>query len=269
MICFAQKQQPLEPAILEVQYSFSMQLDTLTRNQQREDLTILRIGKRISQFFNYNRFYGDSLATDPEGKKLWGQLMVQAIRQRNYDSMPGSKTKGDYLYKNYPDGKVTTTDQLLVDFFRYEEDYVPQAWQMTDSVKQILDYSCQKAECYFRGRHWTVWFTPDIPISEGPWKFNGLPGLILEAYDAHKDYHYMAVGMRQTYLTPVTFYNFDEKKFIETDRITFLRSARKLRESNDPNRDMEAATGIDLSDGKPSIPRERKTNYEFIERDYR
>lgn len=268
-VCLAQKQQPIEPAILEVYYTLQMVKDTLAREKKLEDMMVLRIGKNSSQFFNHNRFYGDSLATDPEGKKLWGKLMIQAIRQRNFDAMPGSRTMGNYIYKNYPDGKITTTDQLLTDFFQYEEDFQPQAWQITDSVKQILDFACQKAVCGFRGRHWTVWFTPDIPISNGPWKFSGLPGLILEAYDTFKDYYYMVNGIKQTTLVPVTFYNFDEKKFIRTDRISFLKADRKLRDSDNPNRDLEAATGIDLSGGKASAPREKKTNYEFIERDYR
>lgn len=266
---FSQKQQPIEPAILEVYYTLRMVKDTLDREKKSEDVMVLRIGNKSSQFFNRNRFYGDSLATDPEGKKFWGKLMTQAIRRRNFDAMPGSKTMGNYIYKNYPDGKTTTTDQLLTDFFQYEEDFQPQAWQITDSVKQILDYTCQKAVCDFRGRHWAVWFTPDIPISNGPWKFSGLPGLILEAYDTFNDYHYMVNGIKQTALAPVTFYNFDEKKFVRTDRISFLKTDRKLRDSDNPMREIEAATGIDLSGGKASGPREKRTNYDFIERDYK
>lgn len=266
---FPQQQQFIEPATIEIQYKFTMQFDTLTRNQYREDVMILRIGKNVSQFFNRNGFYGDSLANDPNGKKQWGQMMLQAIRQRNYDSMPRSKTINEYIYKNYPHEKITTTNQLLVDFYRYEEDYQPQIWQISDSVKQILDYSCQMATCDFRGRQWTAWFTPDIPISNGPWKFHGLPGLILEIYDKQRDYHYTSIGIQQNNRTAIMFYNFDEKKFIETNRISFLKAKRKLWDSNDPNHEIEAATGIDLSGGKASAPSEKKTNYEFIERDYR
>lgn len=268
-VCVYSQHQFIEPSVLEIQYTFQMVKDTLSRTKKSEDIMILRIGKNTSQFFNRNRFYGDSLATDPEGRKLWGKLMVQAIRQRNFESMPGSKTMGNYIYKNYPQGKITTTDQHIVDFFIYEEDYVPQKWQIADSVKQILDYTCQKAECDFRGRRWIVWFTPDIPISDGPWKLNGLPGLILEAYDTHKDFHYIAIGLQQNKLKPVEFYNFEKKVFEKTNRISFLRAIRKLEDSDNPSRDMEAATGIDLSGGKKPAPRQKKTNYDFIERDYR
>ncbi|GHV35019.1 hypothetical protein FACS1894178_3720 [Bacteroidia bacterium] len=55
-------------------------------------------------------------------------------------------------------------------------------WQLIDdSVKTIADYTCYLAQGYFRGCVYSVWYTPDIPSSFGPWKLNGCPGLILEA----------------------------------------------------------------------------------------
>ncbi len=47
----------------------------------------------------------------------------------------------------------------------------------------IIGYPCKKASCRFRGRDWNVWFTEEIPISQGPRKFAGLPGMILKAVD--------------------------------------------------------------------------------------
>ncbi len=51
------------------------------------------------------------------------------------------------------------------------------------------------AECDFRGRHWTAWFTDEIALSEGPWKLGGLPGLILKATDSEGHYRFTANGI--------------------------------------------------------------------------
>lgn len=54
------------------------------------------------------------------------------------------------------------------------------SWNILQEKKKIGSFEAQKAETEFRGRKYTAWFTDDIPISSGPWKFSGLPGLILE-----------------------------------------------------------------------------------------
>lgn len=66
------------------------------------------------------------------------------------------------------------------------------SWELTDETKTISSFECQKAIGEFRGRTYTVWFTNDIPISVGPWKLNGLPGLILEASDSSNKFHFFA-----------------------------------------------------------------------------
>ena len=59
-------------------------------------------------------------------------------------------------------------------------------WTTTKETKKIGIFNCFKASTTFRGRNYIAWFTLEIPISFGPWKLNGLPGLILEAYDVNK-----------------------------------------------------------------------------------
>ena len=59
------------------------------------------------------------------------------------------------------------------------------AWELTDSTKAFGNFTARGARCSFRGRDYDVWFLPEIPVSFGPWKFNGLPGLILEASERH------------------------------------------------------------------------------------
>lgn len=56
-------------------------------------------------------------------------------------------------------------------------------WQIHQEIKKIGKFSCLKATAEFRGRKWTAWYTPEIPVNHGPWKLQGLPGLILQAHD--------------------------------------------------------------------------------------
>jgi GLPGLI family protein len=56
-------------------------------------------------------------------------------------------------------------------------------WKFEDGVKKIGSFSANKATANFRGRKYVAWFTTEIPLSIGPWKFHGLPGAILEIKD--------------------------------------------------------------------------------------
>lgn len=65
-------------------------------------------------------------------------------------------------------------------------------WNITDSTKKLGNYRAIKATAHFRGRDYTAWFTPEIPVPYGPWKLLGLPGLILQAYDKQNDIWFKA-----------------------------------------------------------------------------
>ncbi len=92
------------------------------------------------------------------------------------------------------------------------------SWELLNETKKINSFNCQKARGNFRGRTYTVWFTNDIPVSLGPWKLNGLPGLILEATDTLNQFQFFAEKVElqmevntidtegffnQTYITPI------------------------------------------------------------------
>lgn len=58
-------------------------------------------------------------------------------------------------------------------------------WKIIDDYKSILGYECQKARTTFTAPNGktseiVAWFTTEIPVSSGPYKYAGLPGLILE-----------------------------------------------------------------------------------------
>lgn len=202
-----------------------MKLDTLGTDT-KTDRMILRIGQNISQFYSYTAYRTDSIWKTPNGKRIWGDAMVRAIRSRNYDQMPNANMiSNDYIYKNYPEGKLSTYAQLGVTSVLIEEDYAGQEWTLKDSTKTLLGYPCQLATCSYHGRDYQAWFTSDIAIDNGPWKFKGLPGLILEVYDTKNHYHFLIEGIERTNIAPVCFYYTlpDPRTAERTDRIRYLQ----------------------------------------------
>lgn len=80
------------------------------------------------------------------------------------------------------------TERLYEDIFLKKnyavyESFPVMKWKIVDGEKKIKNFLCKKAQITFRGRTYTAWFTEKIPVSSGPWKFNGLPGLILSVSD--------------------------------------------------------------------------------------
>lgn len=72
-------------------------------------------------------------------------------------------------------------------------------WKLTNDSKTIKNYTCKKATTTFRGRTYEVWYTEKIPISIGPWKFNGLPGLILSVQDKEGIYKWEVKSISYPY----------------------------------------------------------------------
>ena len=71
------------------------------------------------------------------------------------------------------------------------------SWQLQDGDSIVCGYPCHKATTTFRGRTWTAWYTLDLPYSDGPWKFCGLPGLVLYAYDSEDKFRFNCIGIEK------------------------------------------------------------------------
>ncbi len=89
--------------------------------------------------------------------------------------------EGNVIYKNLRDSILIFRENFRQSAIIVQEPKLPEIhWLISEEKKMIDAYECQKATTTFRGRNYTAWFTRKIPISNGPWKLHGLPGLILE-----------------------------------------------------------------------------------------
>lgn len=79
--------------------------------------------------------------------------------------------------------------------YQYQEKAPPSNWKIMPVKKTVAGYICQQAYTTFGGRMWEAWFTRDIPVSEGPYKFYGLPGLIVQVRDTHNNYMFTLLNL--------------------------------------------------------------------------
>ena len=107
--------------------------------------------------------------------------------------------EGDALYKNFKDSIIlnrrilSSSESLLI----YEPKFCKINWLLIDSSKKIGEFICQKAKAEFRGREYEAWYTLKIPVSNGPWKFHGLPGLIIQVKTIDNKYNYEFVNVEK------------------------------------------------------------------------
>lgn len=89
-------------------------------------------------------------------------------------------------------------EHLKKEHIAYEEPLMSSdLWDILPDTSTVTGLLSYKATCTFGGRHWTAWFSPEIPVSDGPYKFAGLPGLIVKLDSEDGDYNFILSGMEK------------------------------------------------------------------------
>ena len=222
---YAQETHVIEPALLEVRYD--------SWQEEHDDSYILRIGKTTNQFFSFFQNRTDSLDFTDDTTY---QISLKEFLEANDKSpdrakrLKASTISRELLYQNLSTGRLSLYSNFASAYNTYEEDIPTQEWSINmDSVTTIMGMECRYATTKFRGREWKVWFTEEIPVSLGPWKLNGLPGLILKATADDDFIRFTAVSIKTEGLSPVTFYNWAGSKYYKMNREKFLKYKNRPR----------------------------------------
>lgn len=213
-----------------VMYELTLREDTTHLEYSRTDDYMLSIGKNniISSFRGYNNYRGDM-----ERKKLGDEgVLLEQMQTGQYHSKYLPSVHKFDIFKEYEKRIVTTIDHIFsYGMYEYEEPFDNLIWQITSETDTIHDYVCQKAICDFGGRTWEAWFTMEIPISDGPYKFCGLPGLIIDIADTQDHYSYKLLSIEKP-SEPMMIYEVVEDRIKTTKKEFFkLQNRNKISHS--------------------------------------
>lgn len=84
---------------------------------------------------------------------------------------------------------LTTLERLnSLQLFTVQQDYSVEGWEISPEIEDYNGLPVQRATSKIGGRKWTAWFTKEIPLIDGPYKFKNLPGFVVKVMDGEEDY---------------------------------------------------------------------------------
>lgn len=170
-------------------YEYKYIPDFNNKADVKKEMMLLAINKIGSSYYSYNDFVTDSVATaylQQQIKGTAGNMNVSIKEsQINYK-----------VIKSYPSFKTYLLTKVSTDRYKVKEDQVPN-WNILPEKQKIGEYNTQKATTTYGGKDWIAWFSTDIPFQDGPYKFYGLPGLIVKLEDTTASHIMTLVGNKK------------------------------------------------------------------------
>lgn len=182
--------------------------------------TILQIGRNVAMFSDYTAFRADSAIACKASESDIQKFKTQEMRNDMFFDQSVSQ--------NVPKGKLTVYSVITPNYYSYTESGTPINWNFAEETDTVCGYTCQKAMGEYGGRTWTVWYSTEIPVSFGPWKLCGLPGLVLAARDSEGIHQFKAITFRKS-STPMNLKPYT--KTIKTSREQFVNSKNKFEQN--------------------------------------
>lgn len=192
--------------VIQYDYSKRVKKDSTRIVSQN---TFLNIEENYSTFFSEAPYLADSIIASD--KKLGNKI--------NFKTLPADLL-GCYIQKKLSSKEVIYySDEFDEHEYKYNEE--PKfTWKITKESKEILGHKVYLASTTYGGRNYIAYFTTEIPVQDGPYKFFGLPGLILEIFDEKKDHHFLAIGISKEKKISIDD-RISKRKYIETSKSKF------------------------------------------------
>jgi len=174
-------------------YDYKYIPDSINKADVKSDVMLLDIDKNGSKYYSREKFVSDSTTKADIAKQMKGGFSGSINIKKNIK--PGMIFTS--VTKAYPDYKVALSEKIGNTTYKIAEDQKPE-WKILPEKQKIGEYNAQKATTTYGGREWTAWFSTDIPFQDGPYKFYGLPGLIVKLEDKTGSHTMTLIGNKKT-----------------------------------------------------------------------
>ena len=204
----------------------------------------------------------DDTLSISEDKMFEAQSLKKRVYSQYYDE------EGSLTYKDLKNNILISRAALPTGGLIINEPAIPQInWQLIDTFKAINNLKCQKAISDFSGRKYVAWFCRDIPISNGPWKLQGLPGLILEAYTDDRKFYYEPISIEiptnklLNISSPQTGQKISILEYNEIMKKKFDELMRQLKLASS-----QRGSSMEINFGSKELPKPQELNYDDIKK---
>jgi len=189
---------PADQARVECLYRLTYRPDS-TDAKTRTELTRLQIGNKLSRFETSNTLFLDSTMAATMATVTLAQQRGEtpAIKIDNPDRSRFSSFFRGVIFKLPTAQEMAVYDRIGGTKYYYQEPASLFTWVIAPTTATIAGYACQRATTTFGGRTWEAWFTRAVPIADGPYKFYGLPGLIVKVADTRGHFVFELTKLRQ------------------------------------------------------------------------
>lgn len=205
----------------KITYNLSYQLDSLNPLDIKTEKMELLFNDSISIFQSVSKGIRDSLTF--EGKKVNHNYEVrndrkfQLPRMKIYYSI-NRVGNSFWILDTYRFGG------LISDNYQLYEENLTFDWKLTDKTDSLFGYLVQQATVTFGGRIWEAWYTPDIPFEAGPYKFYGLPGLIVFLKDKNGEWEFSLDNIELKKINrPITHRVRLDANIVKTNNLKFYK----------------------------------------------
>ena len=198
----------------EIVYNYTYQINKENASNIKSDNMVLKIGNRISEYICNNEIIAKQKFKE---MKLSGNSDMRNV------------PKATILYRIIKDNKkeeMLFFNQFGVTKMFYKEPLNQMIWSLINEEKVILGYNCKKAITTFSGREYIAWYSTDIILSDGPYKFNGLPGLIFSISDTNNHHRFEINGIKK--INEV--YNLDYENHVSVTKKEYVATVNKFKD---------------------------------------
>lgn len=221
-------------------YQYQFISDSTKKENQQSELMVLDVTPSFSKFYSEVVFKNDSISKSIYDKETAAtgsftersDLHKGLIKYTVIKENPSQKT---FFITRIGQSKLKIEEKRNFD------------WKILAEKQTVGAFTVQKATTTFAGRKWIAWFTTEIPLQEGPYKFHGLPGLIVKIEDETKSHQFELKGIKN--LSAEELKNIDPNKnfvydFGENVDMDYKKYKNFYIESrNDPNKSIRLALG--------------------------